>query len=270
MTSSNRHHLVIASLAGTVLSLATLGPTTSGGQRPAAFQLEDATIADIHSAIRTRQLTVTELVHLYLRRIRAYNGTCVDQPDGVLGFVTPIPNAGQINALMTLNLRPERRKVLGFDERKARSITDLIDNDPAMPDALEVAAELDGHFAKTGELAGPLHGVVFSIKDHFDTFDMRSTAGQDVFFSNDRPPDDATFVKKLRAAGAIILAKANLGEGGHQRSRSSFGGVMCNPYDTMRSPGSSSGGSGSSTAANLVTCSIGEETGGSMHGNPPS
>ena len=76
---------------------------------------------------------------------------------------------------------------------------------------------------------------------------------------------DATFVKRLRDAGAIILAKANLGEMGTANSRSSFGGPFCNPYDTQRSPGTSSGGSGSSVGANLVTCSIGEETGGSIH-----
>ena len=134
-----------------------------------------------------------------------------------------------------------------------------------MPDALEVAAQQDAYFASTGKLIGPLHGVVFSIKDQYDTFDMRTTAGMDAAYANDRPPRDATFVKRLREAGAIILAKANLGEMGTPNSRSSFGGPFCNPYDTERSPGTSSGGSGSSVAANLVTCSIGEETGGSIH-----
>jgi Asp-tRNA(Asn)/Glu-tRNA(Gln) amidotransferase A subunit family amidase len=255
---------VLAAVVGSLLALRAARPTLTAGQDRAAFSLQEATIADIHRAILARHLTATELLHLYLKRIKAYNGACVDQPDGVLGVITPIPHAGQINALMTLNLRPAARRAWGFDDRKARSMTDAADDDPAMPDALEVAAALDAHVAKTGQLVGPLHSVVFSLKDQYDTFDMRSTAGQDVFFANDRPPDDPTFVKKLREAGAIILAKANLGEGGHQRSRSSFGGVLCNPYDTTRSPGSSSGGSGSSTAANLVTCSIGEETGGSI------
>ena len=127
-------------------------------------------------------------------------------------------------------------------------MTDPVDDDPAMPDALEVAAQQDAYFASTGKLIGPLHGVVFSIKDQYDTFDMRTTAGMDAAYANDRPPRDATFVKRLRDAGAIILAKANLGEMGTPNSRSSFGGPFCNPYDTERSPGTSSGGSGSSVA----------------------
>ena len=67
-------------------------------------------------------------------------------------------------------------------------------------------------FAANGKLVGPLHGVVIAIKDQYDTFDMRTTSGADAFYANDRPPDDATFVKRLREAGAIILAKANMGE----------------------------------------------------------
>src|SRR5438128_5158648 len=56
-------------------------------------------------------------------------------------------------------------------------MTDPTDDDPAMPDALEVAAQQDAYFASTGKLIGPLHGVVFSIKDQYDTFDMRTTGG---------------------------------------------------------------------------------------------
>src|SRR5213594_2543935 len=233
----------------------------------AKFRIEEATIEDIQSAILRGELTSTRVVELYLNRIKAYNGTCVNQPDGVLGLgpITPIKNARQLNALMTLNLRPAKRQALGFDRRKARSTTDPVDDNPAMPDALEVAARQDAYFASTGKLIGPLHGVAFSIKDQYDTFDMRTSGGMDAAYANDRPPDDATFVKRLREAGAIILAKANLGEMGTPNSRSSFGGPFCNPYDTTRSPGTSSGGSGASVAANLVTCSIGEETGGSIH-----
>jgi amidase len=233
----------------------------------AKFRIEEATIEDIQAAILRGELTSTRVVQLYLARIKAYNGTCVEQPDGILGAgpIKPIKNAHQLNALMTLNLRPSTREKLGFDGRKARTLTDPLDNGPGMPDALEMAAAQDAAFASTGKLVGPLHGVVFSIKDQYDTFDMRTTAGMDAAFANDRPPRDATFVKRLRDAGAILIAKANLGEMGTPNSRSSFGGPFCNPYDTERSPGTSSGGSGSSVGANLVTCSIGEETGGSIH-----
>ncbi len=185
----------------------------------------------------------------------------MNQPEGLLGPITTIPHAGQLNALGTLNLRPATRKAWGFDDHHARSLTDLKDDDPSMHDALEIAAAQDQKLAATGKLVGPLHGVVLSIKDWYDTVDMRTTAGADVFFANDRPPDDATFIKRLREAGAIILAKAN--SGGTQ-PRTAFGGAVCNPYDTERTPGVSSAGSGASVSANLVTCSIGEETGTSI------
>jgi Asp-tRNA(Asn)/Glu-tRNA(Gln) amidotransferase A subunit family amidase len=178
---------------------------------------------------------------------------------GILGPITTIPHARQVNALSTLNLRPPERKIWGFDERKARSMTDRDDN-PNMPDALEVAAAQDRQFKQTGKLVGPLHGVVMAIKDQYDTFDMRTTSGADAQYANDRPPEDATFVKRLREAGAIILAKANLAEYATDGARSSFGGTFCNPYDTEREPGMSSAGSAASVAANLVTCAIGEET----------
>src|SRR5947209_95061 len=252
-------HLLVASFILLLPGLASA--------QTSKFRIEEATIEDIQSSILRGELTSTRVVEIYPTRIKAYNGPCVNLPDGVLGLgpITPIKNARQLNALMSLNLRPARRQMWGFEPRKARSMTNAADNEPAMPDALEVAAQQDAYFASTGKLIGPLHGVVFAIKDQYDTFDMRTTGGMDAPYANDRPPDDATFVKRLREAGAIILAKANLGEMGTPNSRSSFGGPFCNPYDTTRSPGTSSGGSGASVSANLVTCSIGEETGGSIH-----
>jgi amidase len=231
------------------------------------FAVEEATIADIQKALLTHRISAVDLVHLYLDRITAYDGTCVNEPEGILGPISTIPHAGKLNAFITLNLRPATREALGFDDRKARSQTDLVDDDPDMPDALETAAALDAYLATKKKLIGPLHGVVMAIKDQYNTFDMRTTAGADAFWANDRPPDDANFVKKLRAAGAIILGKANMGEyaaGGVTGTRSSFGGTMCNAYDTERQPGASSGGSGMAVAANFVTCAIGEESGTSV------
>ena len=182
----------------------------------------------------TGQITTVGLVELYLKRIQAYNGTCVSEPQGILGPIATIPRAGQINALATLNLRPAARASWGFDARKARSLTDRADASPNMPDALEVAAAQDRQFKQTGMLVGPLHGVVMAIKDQYDTFDLRTTSGADAQYANDRPPDDATFVQRLREAGAIILAKANMAEYATDGARSSYGGTFCNPYDTER------------------------------------
>ena len=248
---------VLASRAGTrVTSVGLLAAPDA-----AKFQIEEATIEGIQSAILRGDLTSTQVVQLYLKRIKAYDGPCVNQPEGILGPFTTITHAGQLNALITVNLRPASRLALGLGPRKARSMTDSADSSPAMPDALEVAATQDAYVKSTGKLVGPLHGIVFAVKDWYDTFDMRTTAGADVAYANDRPPRDATFIKRMRDAGAIILAKANVGAG---ISRSPFGGVSCNPYDTERSAGTSSSGSGSSVGANLVTCAIAEETGGSI------
>jgi len=242
---------MLASVSG--LAFALLAPVAPAVQAaPEGFHIEEATISDIQNAILAKRVTATQVLKLYLERIKAYNG--------------PAVNAKGINALSTLNLRPAARRAWGFDDHHARSMTDLVDNDPNLPDALETAAQLDAYFAKTGKLMGPLHGIVFALKDQYCTIDMRSTSGADAFYANDRPPFDSTFVKRLRAAGAIILAKANLSEYADGIPRSSFGGVFANPYDTERNPGVSSAGSGSAVGANLVTCAIAEETGGSIRG----
>jgi Asp-tRNA(Asn)/Glu-tRNA(Gln) amidotransferase A subunit family amidase len=172
------------------------------------FRLEEATIDDVHRAFRARQLTATQLVNLYLQRIKSYNGTCVqralDPATGLhLDDITPMPNAGQLNAFITLNLKEEKRIALGFAEKTKRTHTGP--DDPKVPDALDRARELDAYFAKTGKFVGPLHGIPITIKDNYDTADMRTTAGAVAAYANDRPPDDATMVAKLRAAGAIIL-----------------------------------------------------------------
>src|SRR5258708_34850294 len=186
------------------------------------------------AARRAKQIKTVDVVNLYLGRTKAYNGTCVVMPDGLLGPISTIPHAGQLNALGTLNLRPATRRAMGFDDHKARSLTDLKDDDPAMPDALEVAAAQDRAFAKTGKLVGPLQGVVLSIKEWYDTADMRSTGGAEAAYANDRPPHDSTFVTRLREAGAIIFAEANWGGG---QPRSPFGGGIWQAYSTRQHSG---------------------------------
>jgi Asp-tRNA(Asn)/Glu-tRNA(Gln) amidotransferase A subunit family amidase len=248
-------------LSGKLLALGfALGAAPLFAQSPGGFPVEEATIAQIQRAILDKRISTQGIVESYLKRIQAYNGTCVNQPQGLLGSITTIPHARQINALSTLNLRPAARQTWNFDERKARSMPNAADDAASMPDALVTAAAQDRQLALTGQLVGPLHGVVLAIKDQYDTFDMRTTSGADADYADDRPPDDATFVQRLRDAGAIILAKANLAEYAVDGARSSFGGTFCNPYDTEREPGMSSAGSATAVAANLVTCAIAEET----------
>jgi len=253
--------------AACVIALLLSANTVARAAGPAAkFQIEEATITDIQQAILRKEITTVDVVKLYLKRIQAYNGPAVEMPYGLLGPIKTIPHAKGINALSTLNLRPATRKAWGFDDRHARSMIDLKDDDPNMPDALEIAAKEDEYFQKTGKLIGPLHGVVMAFKDQYDTFDLRTTSGAEAFYASDRPPKDSVFIARLRAAGAIVLAKANLSEYADGIPRSSFGGVFANPYDTERNPGISSAGSGSSVGANLVTCAIAEETGSSIRG----
>lgn len=232
----------------------------------AEFKLEEATIETIQGAYVSGELTSTQLVNLYLARIKAYHGQGVAEPNGKLGRIETIPHSGKINAIATLNLRPATLAAWGFPDHMSRSLTDSVDADPDMPDALETAAQLDAYLSSSGRLKGPLHGVVMAIKDQFDTFDLRTTSAATVPYANDRPPVDSTFVQRLRDAGAIILAKSTMGEYASGIPRSSFNGTLNNPYDTERSPMGSSSGSGSAVAANLVTVAIGEETGTSIRG----
>jgi hypothetical protein len=147
-TARSRH---VASFLCAALSF--IATAASASTRP-QFRVEEATIADIQTALLEKRITAVELVNLYLARIKAYNGPGVEEPEGILGPIEPIAHARGINALGTLNLRPAARKAWGFDDRKARSMTDPIDADPAMPDALETAARLDAELARTGRLVG--------------------------------------------------------------------------------------------------------------------
>src|SRR5262245_1190516 len=105
-----RQSTCIVFCATIAAGLLATGP--AGAQR-ASFRLEEATIADVHRAIMARQLTATQLVSEYLKRIEAYNGTCVkgevDSATGLqLGDIEPIENAGKLNALITINVRGKR------------------------------------------------------------------------------------------------------------------------------------------------------------------
>jgi amidase len=132
------------------------------------------------------------------------------------------------------------------------------------PKAMEIAAEMDRSYQASPGSAGALHCIPVILKDNFNTFDM-PTSGGNVSVKTSVPPADAFTVARIRKAGALILAKANLQEfarGG--MSISSLGGQVRNPYDLGRTPGGSSGGTGAAIAANFAVLGTGSDTGQSI------
>jgi len=127
------------------------------------------------------------------------------------------------------------------------------------PHAMEEAKQLDEE-RKQKKIRGPLHGIPIILKDNFDTVDMPTT-GSAQALKGSIPPDDAFLTKKLRDAGAIILAKSNL----HELARSgttvsSLAGQTLNPYDLTRTPGGSSGGTGAAIASHFAVAGMGTDT----------
>jgi len=133
------------------------------------------------------------------------------------------------------------------------------------PRALAEADSLDAVMrAARGRPRGSLHCVPVLLKDQVETRDMPTTYGS-VLFKDFVPSRDATIVTRLEQAGAIILAKATMGEFA-SRYLSSAAGVLHNAYDPKRHPSGSSGGTGAGVAANFGLVGIGEDTGGSIRG----
>src|SRR5437868_842196 len=316
------------------------------------FCLEEATIDELHAAIRAGETTVVEIVEHYIARVRAYNGVAsllvtedggnITEATGAVragaplhfptetvkaadifpeldkyqgpplefgrmeatasdpsvqqqyGMIAGKPNAGQLNALATLNIRGERSVTCKGEFDRHPSEGPLPPGAPPvcevfrhLPDALETAAALDARYGTNPPLDDmPMYSVVFSFKDPFDTKDMRTTAGGDAAYDIDFPARDHILVERLRENGAIIFAKAVCTEyngragnpGGRHKpekllpstlgyQRSSWAGNPANPYDTTRAASlGSSSGSGVSVSANLVMCSLGEETRPSTRG----
>jgi len=204
------------------------------------------------------------------------------------GMTVGTPNSGQISALGTLNLRGERSVTCKGDRDRAPSSGPLPAGSPTVceefrrqPDALERAAELDAEYGRSPDLARlQMYCIPFSFKDPFDTMDMRTTGAADARYDIDFPARDHTLVAQLRAKGAIIYAKAVNTEyngragnpgGRHEPTkelistlgyqRSSWAGNPSSAYDSTRAASlGSSSGSGASVSANLVICSLCEET----------
>src|SRR5437773_4036448 len=132
------------------------------------------------------------------------------------------------------------------------------------PKALDTARALDAERRAKGPRS-PLHGIPVVLKDNYNTADLPTTGGS-VLLEGSIPPDDAFLVKKLRAAGAIVLAKVNMSEFASAGAYSSLGGQTRNPHDLWRSPAGSSGGTGVAIAAGYAPLGMGTDTGGSIRG----
>ena len=155
-------------------------------------------------------------------------------------------------------------------------ITDLDGRGPTLrsisetnPDAIAIASALDEERKSKGP-RGPLHGIPIVIKDNIDTADKMTTTAGSLALEGSIAQRDAFLVERLRAAGAVILAKANLSEWANFRSTKSSsgwsgrGGQVRNPYALDRNPCGSSSGTGTAVAANLAAAGVGTETDGSI------
>src|SRR5580698_7468511 len=190
-------------------------------QSPAPFEVEEATIAQVHDAMRERRLTCRVLVEAYIRRINAYD-----------------KNGPAINAIVTIN-----------------------------PSATKEADELDRRFAQSG-LTGPLHCVPMIVKDNFETAGLQTTDGA-LVFAGYQPKEDATLVARVKAAGAIVLAKSNMAEWAftpYETVSSILPGYTKNPYALDRVTAGSSGGTAAAVAANEGESGLGTDTGNSIRG----
>ena len=132
------------------------------------------------------------------------------------------------------------------------------------PKALDEARALDAERKAKGPRS-PLHGIPVVYKDNYDTFDLPTTGG---FYGlkNSIPPKDSTIVARLRAAGAIVLAKVNTSEFASGGAMSSLIGQSHNPHSLVHTPSGSSGGTGVAIAAFYAPLGYGSDTGGSIRG----
>jgi amidase len=194
--------------------------------------------------------------------------------------ITDLQNAFSAGALTSEKLTQlYLARIAAYDKQGPTLNTVITLNPKALAEARTLDAE-----RKAGKVRGPLHGIPIVLKDNVDTFDLPTTAGSQLL-EGSIPPDDAFVAKKLRAAGAIIVAKVNLSEfasgggsvsgakdpailkaGAIPNGHSTAGGQTLNPHDLTRGPAGSSGGTGAAIAAVFAQFGLGTDTAGSVRG----
>lgn len=171
--------------------------------------------------------------------------------------------AGRVTSQQLVRQYTERIRRLDRSGPRLRSVLEL------NPDALHIARALDDEHRAKG-LRGPLHGLPILLKDNIDTHDRLLTTAGSLALADTRPARDAFLVQRLRAAGAVILGKANLSEWANIRSSQSTsgwsarGGLTRNPHALDRNSSGSSSGSAVAVAASLCAAAVGSETDGSI------
>src|SRR5436309_446168 len=181
----------------------------------------------------------------------------------------------QLQAAMTNGQLTSKDLVQGYLSRIAQLNPTLHAVIETNPNAVSIATSLDNE-RRAGHVHGPLHGIPVLVKDNIGTLDnMQTTAGSLALY-NSRVPADAVIIQRLRAAGAVILGKTNLGEWANFRDFdnvyalavgwSARGGDTKNAYDLSYTSWGSSFGSAAGAAANLCAVAVGTETDGSITG----
>jgi len=205
---------------------------------------------------------MTKLVLLLFGALSASNSIADFQVEET--SIAAIQQAMAIGEVNSVELVEQSLARIAAYDKTGPSVNAIITLNPR---ALERARELDKLYAR-GEILGPLHGIPIIVKDNYDTKDMPTSAGS-LSLVNSMPPDDAFQVRKLRAAGALIIAKSNMYEfafSPYETVSSALPGHTLNPYALNRVPAGSSGGTAVAVAASFAVAGLGTDTGNSIRG----
>jgi amidase len=217
-------------------TLALVAALLASAARPIAAQTGSDASAQRRASPPTFEVTETTIAQT-LDAIRSHRVTCRQLVEAYLRRIREYDQPTHLNAIVTVN-----------------------------PNALSDADALDREFARTHKLR-PLHGIAVIVKDNYDTRGLQTTAGS-LAMKGFLPDEDAFMVRKLREAGAIVLAKSNMAEWAFSPylTESSIGGITRNPYDLTRVPAGSSGGTAAAVATSLGAVGLGTDTGNSIRG----